>query len=104
MVEAVQAYLTHLRESARAASASAAMARARDARVEASELALAVSRRDLIPDGEAEAAADYVCGVIVDRIGGLPARITRDRHDRRLIEDALRKAQDGIAADLAADT
>ena len=78
------------------------MARARDARAEASELALAISRRDLIPDAEAETAADYVCDVIVDRIGGLPARITRDRLDRRRIEEALRAAQEGIAVDLDA--
>ncbi|KQB12534.1 hypothetical protein H9N28_10145 [Rhodobacter capsulatus] len=101
MVQAVQAYLTHLRETARTASASAAMARARDARAEASELALAVSRRDFIPDGEAEMATDFLCGIIVDRIGGLPARVTRDRQDRRVIEAALAKAQEGIAADLA---
>lgn len=101
MIESVQAFLGHLRETGRNASASAAMARARDARAEASELALAVSRRDLIPDAEAETAADFLCGVIVDRIGGLPARCTRDRHDRRRIEEALRAAQEGIAADLA---
>lgn len=102
MIESVQAFLHHLRDTARTASASAPMARARDARAEASELALAISRRDLIPDAEAETAADYVCGVIVDRIGGLPARITRDRLDRRRIEEALRAAQEGIAVDLDA--
>lgn len=102
MIEAVQSYLAHLRDTARTASASAAMARARDARAEASELALAVSRRDLIPDGEAETAADFLCGVIVEKIGGLPARVTRDLCDRRRIEDALVKTQEAIAADLAA--
>ncbi|KQB17102.1 hypothetical protein H9N28_07190 [Rhodobacter capsulatus] len=104
MVEAVQAFLHHLRDTARTASASAAMARARDARAEASELALAISRRDLVPDAEAETAADYVCGVIVDRVGGMPARVTRDLRDRRRIEETLRAAQEGIAADLASDT
>lgn len=104
MIEAIHAYLAHLRDTARTASASAAMARARDARAEASELALAISRRDLIPDAEAETAADYVCGVIVDRVGGMPARVTRDLRDRRRIEETLRAAQEGIAADLASDT
>lgn len=104
MVEAIHAFLAHLRETARNASASAAQARARDARAEASELALAISRRDLIPDAEAEVACDFLCGVISDRIGGLPARVTRDLRDRRLIEEVLRAAQDGIAQDLAADT
>ncbi len=104
MISAVQAYLGHLRDTARNASASAAQARARDARAEASELALAISRRDVIPDGEAETAVDHLCGVISDRIGGLPARVTRDRQDRRHIEAALRGAQEGIAADLAQET
>lgn len=101
MIEAVQAFLAHLRESARTASASAAMARARDARAEASELALAISRRDVIPDGEAEMATDFLCGRISEVIGGLPARVTRDLCDRRRIEDALMKAQEAIAQDLA---
>ena len=101
MIESVQAYLGHLRDTARTASASAAMARARDARAEASELALAISRRDVIADAEAEMATDFLCGVISDRIGGLPARVTRDLRDRRRIEDALMKAQEAIAQDLA---
>lgn len=104
MVQAVQAFLGHLRETARTASASAAMARARDARAEASELALAISRRDVIPDGEAEMATDFLCGRISEVIGGLPARVTRDLRDRRRIEETLRAAQEGIAADLASDT
>lgn len=102
MISAVQAYLAHLRDQNRTASASAAMARARDARAEASELALAVARRDLIQASEAETATDFVCGIVAEAIGGLPARCTRDMRDRRAIEDALRKVQEAIAADLAA--
>ncbi len=101
MVEAIHAYLGHLREASRTASASAAMARARNARTEASELALAIARRDLVPDAEAETATDFLCGMIADQIGGLPARVTRDLRERRRIEDALREAQDRIAKDLA---
>lgn len=101
MVQAVQSYLAHLRDQNRTASASAAMARARDARAEASELALAIARRDVIPDAEAETACDFLCGVISEAIGGLPARVTRDMRERRVIEDALRRAQEAIAADLA---
>ena len=104
MIEAVQAFLHHLRNESRNASASAAMARARDARAEASELALAISRRDVIADGEAEMATDFLCGRISEVIGGLPARVTRELRDRRRIEEVLRAAQGGIAADLAADT
>lgn len=102
MVEAIHAYLGHLREASRNASASAAMARARDARAEASELSLAIARRDVIQASEAETACDFLCGVISEAIGGLPARVTRDLRDRRAIEDALREAQDRIAQDLAA--
>lgn len=101
MVEAIHAFLHHLRDENRTASASAAMARARDARAEASELALAVARRDVIPSAEAEATTDYLCGAISEAIGGLPARVTRDMRERRAIEDALRRAQEAIAADLA---
>lgn len=71
MVEAIHAYLGHLREASRTASASAAMARARNARTEASELAVAIARRDLVPDAEAETATDFLCGMIADQIGGL---------------------------------
>ncbi|KQB12541.1 hypothetical protein H9N28_10115 [Rhodobacter capsulatus] len=48
------------------------MARARNARTEASELALAIARRNLVPDAEAETATDFLCGMIADQIGGLP--------------------------------
>jgi len=101
MIESVQAFLHFLRNESRNASASAAMARARDARAEASELALAIARRDLVQDTEAAACVDYLCGVIAETFGGLPARITRDLRKRRLIEDALRRAQEAIASDLA---
>lgn len=101
MISAVQSYLAHLRETSRTASASAAMARARDARAEATELSLAIARRDVIQASEAETACDFLCGVISEAIGGLPARVTRDMRERRVIEDALRRAQEAIAADLA---
>jgi hypothetical protein len=101
LVLGVAAYLSHLKTRARDATLSQAATAARDARAEASELALAVARRDVIPDDQAEAAADFLCAVITRELTGLPARATRDLRARSTMEAALRAALTGIAGDLA---
>ena len=100
-VAGVGAYLADLKARARDATLSQAATAARDARAEASELALAITRRDVIPDDQAEAAADFLCAVITRELTGLPARATRDLRARSAMEAALRAALTGIAGDLA---
>lgn len=101
LVLGVAAYLSHLKARARDASLSKAATEARDARAEASELALAVARRDVIPDDQAEAAVDHLCAVITRELGGLPARATRDLRARAAMEATLRGTLTAIADDLA---
>ncbi|RID91621.1 hypothetical protein D2N39_13065 [Gemmobacter lutimaris] len=100
LVAGVAAFLAHLRARARDATLSRAATAARDARAEASELALAVARRDAIPDDQAEAAADFLCATITRELSGLPARATRDLRARAAIDQALRQALVGIADEL----
>jgi hypothetical protein len=101
LVSGVAAFLAHLRARARDATLSRAATEARDARAEASELALAVARRDAIPDDQAEAAADFLCATITRELTGLPARATRDLRARAAMDEVLRAALIGIATDLA---
>lgn len=101
LVAGVGAYINHLKARARNATLSSAAIAARDARAEASELALRVARRDLIADGEAEAALDYLASVIVGEATGLPARATRDLRARAAMDAALRSALTAISNDLS---
>lgn len=102
LIEAVRAYVGHIKASAKDASLTAAQADARAARAEASETSLALENRDLIHDEEVEAALQHVVGAILEASGGLAARATRDLRARASIEAALREAQLGIAEDLSA--
>lgn len=100
LIEAVRAYIVHMKSTARDASLTAAQADARAARAEASELSLAVQMRDLVPDEEVEAALQHVCGTILETLGGLAVRVSRDRADRSGIEDVLRFAQMALSDEL----
>jgi len=100
LIEAVRGMIQHVRSEARDATLSAAQEGARAARAEAAELSLAVEQRTLVPDEDAQAALDYVCGAVVTSITGMSARVTRDPHHRRRIDAALLAAQTAIADDL----
>lgn len=101
LVEAVRAFISHVRASARDATAAAAMSDARSARAEASELSVSIQSRELIRDEEAEAAMQHVAGAILETFAGLPARVSRDRADRAVIETALCAAQAALSDELA---
>ncbi len=102
LVEGVRALIRHVRAQTRDASLAAAMADARAARAESSELALAIEARQLIADDEAQAALDRLVGAIVTAISALPPRATRDLRARAMIDGVLREVQTQIADDLAA--
>lgn len=100
LIEATRALIHHVKSGARDASLATAQADARDARAEATELALQIERRDLIVDDDAQAAIDHIVGQIVTITGSLPARATRDLSARAVINDTLREVQGQVAADL----
>ncbi|MBL8563874.1 MAG: hypothetical protein JNN06_16525 [Gemmobacter sp.] len=101
LVAGVGAYIADVKARARDATLSQAATAARNARAEASELALAVAHRELIPDEEAETAVDFLCAVITRELTGLPARATRDLRSRAAMEAALRAAMTDLAGDLS---
>lgn len=101
LVAGVGCYIGHLKARARNATLSGAAIAARDARASASELALSIARRDLIADGEAEAALDYLASVIVGEATGLSARATRDLRARAAMDAALRSVLTAISNDLS---
>lgn len=98
LIDATRAYLSALRDRARDASLAAAQARAKDARAASAELSLAVERRELIPDDEADVAIQHIAGIVNSVAYGLPARATRDLRARRVVERAMGKALEGLAA------
>lgn len=100
VVAVLPLYFGELRSELRAGTATAASERVRLARAASSELRLAESRRDLIPNEDAEAVVDAVCGSIVAILSAMPARITRDVPVRRRVEAALYQMQAALARDL----
>ena len=100
LVAGVGAYIVDLKARARNATLLRAATAARNARAEASELALAAAHRELIPDEEAETAVDFLCAVITRELTGLPARATRDLRSRSAMEAALRAAMTDLATGL----
>lgn len=97
LVAGVRAFLDAIRATAKSASLSAAQDAARGARADAAELALAVDARRLVQKAEAEDALAHLCGAIMSRTFTISARATRDVRERRVIEDAIRVAQQEIA-------
>lgn len=102
LAEAVPMFFDSLRADLRAATATAAVERARAARAASAELRLAEARRDLIPTEDAEAAVDHLCGTVLTALAGLPARITRDMKVRRMIEDSINQCRRAIAEEVLA--
>ncbi len=97
LVAGVRAYLDAIRATAKSASLSAAQDAARGARADAAELALSIDARRLVQKAEAEDAVAHLCGAVMSRTFTIPARATRDVRERRVIEDAIRVAQQEIA-------
>lgn len=100
LIAATRAFIEHVKSKARNASLAAAQEHAKAARAEASELALQVERREMIPDDDAQACLDHLAAAITSVIACLPSRVTRDLRARAAMDAALRAAQEGIADDL----
>lgn len=59
--------------------------------------------RELIPIEDAIAAIEHVVGVAVAELVGLPARLSRDRAERRRIDDECRGVRSRMAKRLGAE-
>ncbi|MCK0206842.1 hypothetical protein MWN33_02220 [Starkeya koreensis] len=81
-------------------------ARAEFAKTRTAEIAQrrAERARELIPVEDAIAAVEHVVAVAVSELVGLPARLSRDRAERRRIDDECRGVRSRIAKRLAAET
>ncbi|RAZ83303.1 hypothetical protein [Cereibacter johrii] len=101
--EAAARYLAHLRAELATARAGAAASRAQDARADAAALTLAVERRELIDAHEVETALASVCGTINVAMLVIPARVTRDALQLRLLDEAIYRARTELAADLQSE-
>lgn len=105
VVGVVHGYLDLKEHAEKQALQKAADNEVRRARAREIELRTAKAERDLVPLEEAEAFVQMVIGEIVSRLQGLPARASRDIHEREKLEgivDALRAEVAGIAAKYAA--
>ncbi|ELT51006.1 hypothetical protein [Brucella intermedia] len=99
-VGVIQGYIRSLREDNKNTSKTAADTRVRDARAEEIQIRIAEKKRELIPIDDAIAAQDFLLGVVVAELSGLPARVTRDVPTRRLIEKELDAARNRMASAL----
>ena len=97
LVTGVRAYLDAVRAEARNSSLAAARQEAQSARAEAMELDLDMDENRLVDDDAAQVAVADLCGHILKEFHSIPARVTRDLHQRRTIESALHEAQTALA-------
>lgn len=98
LVSGVRAYLDAVRSEAKNSSLAAARQEAQEARAEAVELDLDLDENRLVDDDAAQVAVADLCGHILKEFHSIPARVTRDLHQRRAIEAALHEAQTELAA------
>lgn len=98
LVPTVQGYVRWLRDEDRRSSKSAGESAVRQARARQIELRTAQDQRELVPWQEAVALTQEIVGMLVARMQGLPAQVTRDPELRRKIEEAI----DGIRSEVAA--
>jgi phage terminase Nu1 subunit (DNA packaging protein) len=86
LVEAVQGYIRFLRDDARRSSMHAADSRVRDARARDIEVRTQQRLGKLVPLDVFEEVLDGLCGKVRSEFAGLPAAVTRDLPQRRIIE------------------
>jgi hypothetical protein len=93
VVAAVSAYLESIRDTVRAASITDAADAARQARAEATELALAIDQRALVPTAEVNEAILEASAAVVATFASIPPQVTRSVAEMKLIAEAVRDAQ-----------
>jgi hypothetical protein len=88
-VVAVRSVFARLRDARTSTELSRARARQVEAVAKKHELATRRAERELVPVEDATAALDLVFGKIASELSALPARLTRDREQRRKIETEI---------------
>jgi hypothetical protein len=98
LVDVVQGYIKFRNSEDRRSSKTAADSRVRDARAHEIELRVAIKMRDLMRHDEHVEILDEVVGLFRSELSGLPARVTRDLHERVRIEQAVNEILDRISS------
>ena len=101
LIASIRAVLDLIRTSTKDTSLAAAQDAARLSRAEATEFALQIERKELVPATAVSDAILHLCGGLMARMSTVPTRATRDIRDRRKIEAALAAVQHEIAAAVA---
>lgn len=97
LVASVRAVFRKTREARVSTEVSKARTRQIEAVALKHEIANKRAERHLVPREDVDYAVDYVMGVVVEELSGLPARITRDVPLRRKIEDEIFKSRHRMA-------
>jgi len=100
LVNVVQGYIKWLKDEDRRSSKSASASRVQDLKAEALELQMAERRRELIEMEEAKAAVAFLAAMVRDELSGMPARVTRDRDLRKVLEKDAHDSLDRISRGL----
>lgn len=89
LAASVRAYVRWLRDESRRAAQSAANSRFQDAKAAQIEQKIAREARKLIYLQEALETVDAICGLFRSELDGLPARATRDKALREVLEKVV---------------
>lgn len=98
LVSAVQGYIRFLKDEDRKNTKTAAASRATEARTREIEMRIAERSRALIPMEDAQAVVMQLATIVRAELAGLPARYTRDKEERRRIENEITGSLDRIRA------
>jgi hypothetical protein len=91
-VDVVQGYIRFLKDEARRSTKTAAHSRLQEIRARKEELVVAQTERELVPLTEAMTLVDEVAGAVVARVNAIPARVTRNIEQRRLLQQEVDEA------------
>jgi hypothetical protein len=96
LIDAVQAYLRHVKDEQRRTGKAAMTNRVLEARAKDIELRTRLREKSLIEIDDAVGALDDIMGVMLTELSEMPAR-TRDLNVRRIIAQAVYDARQKIA-------
>lgn len=94
------AIIAHYEAMADRSVRAQAAADATQARADEIRQRIAMRERELIPIEESLLAQEIIVGTVNSELTGLPARVTRDMHLRRKIEDEVNNSKGRISAAL----
>ena len=101
IAKAIAGYLKWLQDAKQRTAPSAARERLIEARARSIELQNEEREHKLIDADEAIGALDEIVGIFRSEMDGLPARLTRDLDERKIVEDAVNAIGNRAADKLA---